>query len=78
MPMNTRRIDKHKHLGAYGNFSPELHVQGGKDQVRGGHDWSTRLWDTMLPCHGVSILLKRIPSEGLGGLIGWAGWQDGR
>lgn len=57
MPTTSKRIDKHKHkhLGAHGGtfclLSPyipylsnhELHVQGGKDQVREGLDWSTRL-----------------------------------
>lgn len=73
MPITNKQIDKHKHLGAYGVFflptqvlcqTPELHVQGGKDQVREGCDWPTRLWLMVLPCQGVSNFLKQIPPEG--------------
>lgn len=52
-PPNTRISDKH--LGAYGNFplplrqTPELHEQGGKDQVREGHDWPARPWLMISP-----------------------------
>lgn len=60
VPTTSKRIDKHKHLGAHeGTFCPlsaylicqtlscKLHVQGGKDQVREGLDWSTSLFSRL-------------------------------